>query len=132
VATTPAGSLLRLDDRSIGSSPITIDASCDKHKLEISHARYQSATRWIALAAEKPQQLEISLSRPIHAVTVTSFPPGAELSIDGRRAGITPTVVQMMGFATAKLTFTKPGFQSVTTKVYSKLPEDRVFVKLTK
>jgi hypothetical protein len=132
VATTPAGSLVRLDDRAIGPSPVTIEARCDKHKLEISHARYQTATRSVALAADKPQQLDVSLVRPIHAVTVTSFPPGAELSIDGRRAGTTPAVVQMMGFATVKLTFSKPGFQSVTAKVYSRLAEDRVFVKLMK
>jgi ATP-dependent helicase/nuclease subunit A len=28
------------------------------------------------------------------------------------------------------LTFTKAGFQSVTKKIYSKLPQDHVFVKL--
>jgi len=59
-----------------------------------------------------------------------SSPLGAELSIDGHRAGTTPTVVQMMGFAAVNLTFTKQGFQSVTRKVYSKLAQDRVFVKL--
>ena len=132
VATTPAGSTIRLDDQPMGPSPITIEGTCDKHKIDASHARYQSVTRWVTLTADKPQQLDISLPRPVHAVTVTSFPSGAELSIDGHRAGTTPTVVQMMGFATVHLTFTKPGFQTVTKKVYSKLPQDRVFVKLLK
>jgi hypothetical protein len=132
LATTPAGSLVRLDDQAVGASPLTVQTTCDKHKLEIAHARYQTVTRSIALAADKPEQLDIALLRPVHAVTVTSQPPGAELSIDGRRAGTTPTVIQMMGFATVKLTFTKPGFQTITTKVYSKTPQDRVSVKLTK
>ena len=60
------------------------------------------------------------------------MPPGAELSIDGHRAGTTPTVVQMMGFATVNLTFTKAGFAPVTKRVYSKQAQDRVFVKLTR
>ena len=132
VATTPAGSSVRLDDQAMGASPITIDGTCDKHKIDVSHARYQSVTRWVTLAADRPQQLDISLPRPVHAVTVTSSPPGAELSIDGHRAGTTPTIIQMTGFATVNLTFTKPGFQSVTKKVYSKLPQDRVFVKLVR
>jgi len=132
VATTPAGSSIRFDDQAIGASPITIDGTCDKHKIDVAHARYQSVTRWVTLTADKPQQLDISLPRPVHAVTVTSFPAGAELSIDGHRAGTTPTVVQMMGFASVNLTFTKAGFQTVTKKVYSKLPQDRVFVKLIK
>ncbi|HEU4735124.1 MAG TPA: PEGA domain-containing protein, partial [Kofleriaceae bacterium] len=130
VATTPAGSIVRIDDQSLGTSPITIEGTCDKHKVDVSHARYQNVTRWVAPTADKPQEIDISLPRPIHAVTVTSFPPGAELSIDGHRAGTTPTVVQVMGFATVNLRFTKQGFQSVTRKVYSKTPQDRVFVKL--
>jgi hypothetical protein len=132
VATTPAGSIVRFDDQPMGPSPITIESSCDKHKLDVSHVRYQSVTRWVALTADKPEEIDIALPRPIHAVTVTSFPPGAELSIDGHRAGTTPTVVQMMGFATVHLTFTRPGFQTVTRKIYSKLTQDRVFVKLMK
>ena len=132
VATTPAGSAVRFDDQPMGASPLTIQGSCDKHKLDIAHIRYQSVTKWVTLAPDKAQQLEISLARPVHAVTVTSFPPGAELSIDGRRAGTTPATIQMMGFATVSLTLTKPGFQTVTKKVYSKVAQDRVFVKLMK
>lgn len=130
VATTPAGSIIRLDEVAVGPSPLTIASTCEKHRIDVSHARYQSQAKWVTLAADKPQELDVTLVRPTHAVTVTSFPPGAELSIDGRRAGTTPTVVQMMGFATVNLTFTKPGFQSVTKKVYSKVAQDRVFVKL--
>ncbi|MBC7978900.1 MAG: PEGA domain-containing protein, partial [Myxococcales bacterium] len=132
VATTPAGSIVRLDDQAMGPSPITIESTCEKHKVDVTHARYQSATRWVTLAADKPQELGINLSRPTHAVTVTSSPSGAELSIEGRRAGTTPTVIQMMGFASVRLRFTKPGYQSVTKKVYSKTAQDRVFVKLSK
>ena len=132
IATTPAGSIVRIDDLAMGPSPLTIASTCDKHKVDIAHARYQTVTRWVTLAADKPQELDVSLPRPIHAVTVTSFPPGAELSIDGHRAGTTPTVVQMAGFATVNLTFTKQGFQTVTRKVYSRVAQDRVFVKLVK
>lgn len=132
VATKPAGAVVRMDDQPMGPSPITIEGSCDKHKVDVAHARYQSVTRWVTLSADKPQELDISLPRPVHAVTVTSSPPGAELSIDGHRAGTTPTVIQVAGFATVNLTFTRPGFQTVTRKVYSKVAQDRVFVKLAK
>jgi hypothetical protein len=132
VATTPAASIVRLDDVAIGPSPLTIASTCEKHKIELSHARYQNLTRWVTLSAGQPQELDVNLPRPVHAVTIASFPTGAELSIDGRRAGTTPMIIQMMGFATVNLTFSKAGFQSVTKKVYSKLPQDHVFVKLMK
>lgn len=132
VATTPAGSAIRLDDQPLGVSPLTIDTTCDRHKLDASHARYQAVTRTVTLVAGTPTELDLSLPRPTHSVTVTSTPAGAELSIDGHRAGTTPTVVQMMGFATVNLTFTKAGYQTVTRKVYSKLAQDRVAVKLAR
>jgi hypothetical protein len=130
IATTPAGSIVRVDDQAIGASPLTIDGSCAKHKIDIAHARYQSATRWVTLAADKPQQLEVSLTRPIHDVSVTSSPSGADVLIDGHRAGTTPTVIQVTGFAAVRLTFRKPGYHSLTKRVYSKLAQDAVAVQL--
>jgi hypothetical protein len=131
ITTTPSSSQIRLDDQIAGISPLVIAASCERHKLEVSHARYQSLTRSVALSPEHPQELDISLPRPIHTVTVTSFPPGAQLVVDGRAAGTTPAVLQIVGFSTVSLTLSKPGFPSVTRKLYSKLAQDRVFVKLS-
>jgi hypothetical protein len=124
--------MVRVDDQAMGPSPITIADTCDKHKIEVSHARYENLTRWVTLAAGKPRQLDITLRRPIHEVTVTSSPSGAQVSIDGNRAGTTPTVIKMMGFSRVNLTFTKAGFRRATKEVYSKLRQDRVFVKLVR
>ncbi|HEY0194121.1 MAG TPA: PEGA domain-containing protein, partial [Kofleriaceae bacterium] len=132
VATTPAGSTVRLDDQPVGPSPIALATSCGKHKLDVAHARYQAATRVVTVAADAPQQVEISLPRPTHAVTVTSVPSGADVAIEGHRAGTTPTTISVMGFATISLTISKPGYAPVTQKLYSKTPEDRVSVKLTR
>jgi hypothetical protein len=132
VVTTPAGSIVQLDGNSIGPSPITVAATCDKHKLDISHARYQSTSRFVSLVEGKPETVEVTLSRPTHIVTVTSTPPGATIFIDGRSAGTTPTKLSVLGFTTLKLEFKKTGYQPTSTKLYSKVAHDKVAVKLTK
>ncbi len=50
VATTPAGSIIKLDGDKLGPSPLTIAASCERHKLDISHPRYQPSSRFVAFA----------------------------------------------------------------------------------
>ena len=132
VNTTPAGSIVTLDDQKQGPSPITVAASCDKHKLDVEHARYQPATKQITLTEGKPQSVEVTLNRPTHIVTVTSNPPGATIFIDGRRAGTTPTKLSVLGFVTVKLEFKKTGFQPSSARLYSRYPNDQVGVRLTK
>lgn len=132
VATTPAGSIVMLDDKAVGPSPITVAASCDKHKLDISHPRYQSTTKLVTLAQGKDESLDVTLMRPTHTVTVNSTPSGATIYIDGRSAGTTPTKMSVLGFTTLKLEFKKTGYQPATKKLYSKLPQDTVSVRLNK
>src|SRR5207302_5338399 len=63
VTTTPAGSTIAIDGQDIGPTPITIDGPCDRKQLAITHARYQTVTRPLALVTGKPQTLDVMLQR---------------------------------------------------------------------
>jgi hypothetical protein len=132
VASTPAGSIVALDGKSMGPSPLTIGASCEQHKLDIAHARYQGTSKTVTLTEGKPENVDVTLQRPTHTVTVTSTPSGATIFIDGRSAGTTPTKLSVLGFVTIKLEIKKTGYQPTTTKLYSRYPQDSVAVRLTK
>lgn len=132
VNSTPAGSIVQLDGQSVGPSPLTVAATCDKHKLEIAHARYQPVTKLVSLSEGKPEQIEVTLLRPTHIVTVTSNPSGAQILIDGRNAGTTPTKLSVLGFTTLKIEFKKIGYQPASTKLYSRVAQDNVAIKLVK
>jgi len=132
IATTPAGSMVQLDDNTVGPSPLTVGTSCEKHKLGISHVRYQATTKLVTLTEGKPQEVDVTLSRPTHSLTVTSTPSGAQVFIDGRSAGTTPGKLSVMGFTTLTLEFKKLGYQPTSTKLYSKVPQDKVTVRLKK
>jgi hypothetical protein len=129
VSTTPAGSIISVDGEIAGPSPITIGGPCAKRKLDIAHPRYAPATRIVA-ATPDATNLDVALARPTHDLYVETSPAGAIVSIDGHRAGTTPTLVKIMGFTSLSLRIDKFGFKSTTQKIYSKSPHDRVSIKL--
>jgi len=68
--------------------------------------------------------------RPAHTLLVTSNPSGATVSIAGRRAGTTPTKVPLMGFSGLEVKIEKNGFETVSKRIYSKVPDDKLSVTL--
>jgi hypothetical protein len=129
VSTTPAGSIISIDGEVAGPSPITIGGPCTKRKLDIAHPRYAPATRIVA-ATPDAANVDVALARPTHDLYVETSPAGAIVSIDGHRAGTTPTLVKVMGFTTLSLRIDKFGFKSTTQRIYSKSPHDRVAIRL--
>ena len=121
--------IISVDGEVAGPSPITIGGPCTKRKLDIAHPRYAPATRLVA-ATPDAAAIDVALARPTHDLYVETSPAGAVVSIDGHRAGTTPTLVKVMGFTTLSLRIDKFGFKSTTQKIYSKSPHDRVSIKL--
>lgn len=132
VTSSPAGSIVLVDDQAYGPSPITIDGPCAKRRIDVKHPRYALGTKWVSLAAGQPKTIDIPLARPTHTVMVLSSPSGATVSIAGRRAGTTPTSVKVMGFTGVTLTIEKKGFRTETQKLYSKVDGDKLSVKLVR
>ena len=130
VSTTPAGSMISFDGEQLGPSPLTVAGPCTRRKIDIAHPRYAPAERFIT---PKPDDaLDVTLVRPTHNLFIETQPAGAIVSIDGHRAGTTPTMVKIMGFTTIDIAITKAGYKPTTKKLYSKVASDRVSVKLSR
>ncbi len=130
VTTTPAGTLVLVDGQSVGPSPISIAGPCQKRRVDLTHPRYKAAQKWVTLDAAKSTAIDVMMTRPTHALQVITNPPGATISIGGRRAGTSPTIVQLMGFSGIDVKIERRGFESVTKRVYSKTPQDKLAVTL--
>ena len=130
ISATPAGSMISVDGEPIGPSPLTVAGPCTKRKIEVSHPRYAHLERFITPRPE--DTLDVTLVRPTHDLFVETQPSGAVVSIDGHRAGTSPTMVKVMGFSTLTLKIEKPGFKPQTTQVYSKAAVDRRSLKLSR
>jgi hypothetical protein len=132
VRTTPAASFVRIDGNTVGPSPLTVATECGKRKVEVVHPRYALGTRMVTLSEGTTESLDVTLSRPSHVVTVTSQPSGAQVFLDGRLAGTTPTKLNVLGFVVLKLEIKKIGYQPEDVRLYSKKAQDKVGVRLTK
>lgn len=132
VNSSPAGSIVSVDDQAYGPSPIAIDGPCARRKIDVKHPRYALGTKWVTLTAGKPSTVDLALARPTHTVTVLSNPSGATVSIAGRPAGTTPTQVKVMGFSGVTITVEKRGFKTETKKLYSKIDGEKISVKLVR
>src|SRR5262249_46316387 len=117
ITVTPAGSNIRADGQNVGVSPISLDGPCAPRRLQISHPRYAPVTRSVTPVQDKPESLDVTLVRPTHYLTIVTTPPGANISIEGRRAGTSPTVVQITGFTTIKITIEKSGYKPVVQRL---------------
>ncbi|CAN5459067.1 hypothetical protein BH11MYX1_BH11MYX1_33180 [soil metagenome] len=130
ISATPAGSMISVDGEPVGPSPLTVAGPCTKRRIDVSHPRYASSERFVT---PKPEDtFDVTLVRPTHNLFVETQPSGAVVSIDGHRAGTSPTMVKVMGFSTLTLTIEKPGFKPQTAKVYSKTAVDRRSIKLSR
>jgi hypothetical protein len=109
-----------------------IRGTCGRRRVDVKHPRYAPGQKWVTLSQEKPATADIPLNRPTHAVTIITQPAGATISIGGRRAGTTPTSVQMMGFTKVALTIEKKGYKTVVESIYSKVDGERRTVTLTR
>ncbi|HEY5937829.1 MAG TPA: PEGA domain-containing protein [Kofleriaceae bacterium] len=132
ISSTPAGSMVIVDGKSIGPSPIQLAGPCQRVKVDIKHPRYQLASEWVTLVEGTPGSVEVTMSRPTHRLKVVTVPAGATVSIGGRRAGTSPTMVQLMGFSNLPITIEKTGYKPVITKIYSKRADDKLNVKLSR
>jgi hypothetical protein len=132
VASTPAGSMVVLDGAVIAPSPITLATTCERHKVDIKHPRYKLLTKQVSPTETEPSKIEVTLQRPTHTVSFVTQPAGATVFIDGRRAGTTPTTVNILGFSNLKIEIKKPGYATAATRLYSKVAQDRFTLRMTK
>ena len=134
ISATPAGSMISVDGEQVGPSPLTVAGPCTKRKIAVTHPRYAPAEKFMtpkpSANGEGTEAFDVTLVRPTHNLFVETQPSGAVVSIDGHRAGTSPTMVKVMGFTTLTLNIEKPGWKPQTAKVYSKTAVDRRSIKL--
>ena len=130
IKTMPAGSMVVFDGRTVGSSPMTLAGTCANHELEFTHPRYKTEKRTVALAADTPGKVDVTLVRPTHSLRVFTSPPGANVYIAGTPAGTSPTVVQINGFTGLDVKVERAGYAPVSTHIYSKVADDKLVVNM--
>ena len=111
VVSQPAGAeVVGPDDVVLGTTPAHVPLPCGAPiTLAIRKARLVTATRTLTPAPDSPA-VRVALVRPTFSVRVSSTPPGATITLNGRSLGVTPTTVRVPAFEASTLTLTKDGY----------------------
>lgn len=112
-----------------GPTPVTITLPCGAPvKVSLKKARYQTTTRDVT---PKPNSkpIKIALARMTFTVKVSSSPPGATVTLNGKTLGMTPTIAKVPLGETSILKITKDGYAPETSKVTPKTTSVTVTLK---
>src|SRR6185436_15277861 len=130
-ASAPAGAEV-VDDKGevIATTPAKLTFPCDAElKLTFRKARFLPVERAYTPTAEgKP--LKVALARPSIALRVSSSPPGATVTTDGRPQGVTPTILRVPLNEPVTLSLSKEGYATETQRITPKQNNQAVQVTL--
>jgi hypothetical protein len=130
VDSMPPGASVKVDGRTIGKTPLTIDTTCRKHKVSIFRSGYSTQSRTIKPTEKKPARVDVTLQRGVTQLTVASSPSGASVYVDGHAVGFTPKLVQVPNSDGIVVKVVKPGYKAVTRKYTGKKKSDKITFKL--
>jgi len=121
VASNPAGAEIVLDTTVLGVTPAQVPLPCDAPvKLLVRKASYVAQQRAVTPARDGSDKLKITLVHVSYSVKVSSSPPGATITMNGKSLGTTPATIKLPAFEAAVLTITKDGFSTETEHVTPK------------
>ena len=119
----PSEASVSVDGQFLGRTPLSVRLSPGRaHQITLAKPGYAQATQQLSVAADSGRRVQVELVAQLGDVEVQSDPASAEVWVDGRREGVTPTrltlsaiehtiEVKQAGYATASSRITpRPGF----------------------
>jgi formylglycine-generating enzyme required for sulfatase activity len=123
IATRPANASVNIDGEYLGRTPQDLKVKPEiTHSLAISKPGYKPESIEVAIGPGARKTVDLDLVPLMGSVEITTEPPGAEVTINGERKGVTPLKVDLQaleqtigvhadGFADAEQKITpRPGF----------------------
>ncbi|HEU0034812.1 MAG TPA: PEGA domain-containing protein [Kofleriaceae bacterium] len=135
VSSTPTGAEIVAEaapDQVLGTTNAELHLPCnDAVKLVIRKPRYVPVLRNVVPTSEGIK-LRVALARTTFSVKVSSQPPGATITLNGKSLGVTPTTVRLPAFEASTLTIAKDGFATETQKITPKQNNQALHTQLKK
>ena len=110
------GARVRIDQALLGTTPLLIDeVAAGKRELYVDHPRFKPAQTEIeVIGLRQRQAASVQLEPAWAAVTLTSIPEAAQVSVDGETLGATPATLEIIE-GTRTLVLQKAGYKSFET-----------------
>ncbi len=134
ITSTPSGASVSVDGKAIDCrTPCTLPSlPSGDHAVELTKAGYTPGTTQISVPSSGEANFEVALTKESVvqppaivevAVTITTEPPGAAVTIDEAKRGVTPLTLKLPPGASAALTLELAGHQGVSERV--EVPKDQ-------
>jgi hypothetical protein len=120
VRSMPDEAEIVLGQNVIGTTPQRVALPCGQPvDLVLRKQRLAQATRTV-LPTPEGTVVQIELAKQAFLIKVSSTPPGATVTFNGKSLGVTPTIVKLPAFETSTLNIGKDGYQTEAEKVAPK------------
>ena len=118
IYTTPSSSNIYLDNSLKGSTPLTIQkVPIGSHTIKLSKSGYDDILRTITVSSGRTTTVSESLSLQSGSIKVSSNPSGANIYLDGRFKGTTPTTLANVPIGSHVIKITKSGYNDISKSV---------------
>jgi len=126
-ASTPSRASVYLDGQFIGYTPLSFGAAKGRHDVRIELDGYDPYTTTIDVRAGQTQSVTARLNQQVRAgmVEFTSSPSGADVYVDGRYVGTTPTGQIQFDAGSYTARFDLPGYDSMSVTFRARSGENR-------
>lgn len=119
IVTEPPDAAVRIDGALVGRTPLAdLPVACGEHVVVVEHPRYERVERHLSVADGSDGRVELRLVRPLGVLELHSSPPGAAFTVNGAKAGHSPTTAHVQAFTFVKVKATLEGYGSWNQRVY--------------
>jgi formylglycine-generating enzyme required for sulfatase activity len=127
ISSMPAGAEILLDDEPTGAvTPATIEALAGEHEIRVRLAGHRPHRQRILVAAQEQVTLPtFTLQQADGLINVTTSPPGAGITLNGRFQGESPIELAVRSGTAYRLQIFKAGYRSVERSLRLTSGEER-------
>lgn len=117
ISSAPPGAEIVIAENVVGTTPQKLTLPCGTPvDIELRKARFTPVTRRI-MPIPQGAKLRVLLAKPTFLVKVSSNPPGATITLNGRSLGVTPTTIKVPQFDSSTLVIVKDGYATETQTI---------------
>lgn len=128
----PEGAHIKLSGAKIGDAPIDAAIPCAPAVLTIVRSHHETVTKRIKPEPGEPVVLDVKMIRPDVKLSISSTPPGALITIDGRSLGKAPTSTTVKGYISVKIEASLKGYSSWSKRIKVEKSDKKVSIPLKK